>query len=115
MKLMLKRLRERGRLIRRLQRELAAAKRENDEAWEHAIELSRELSNVREHSHRLETRLRGLDADRLVAENADLQAEVTRLRAARPGVAREEFLRERETNARLEQRLADMQAGRVAL
>ncbi|MEV4320966.1 hypothetical protein AB0J37_01905 [Microbispora rosea] len=54
-------------------------------------------------------------ADRLAAENDELKAEAALLRSRTPMPSREALLRERETNARLMQRINDMTRGVVTL
>lgn len=88
-----------------LREQLAAAHAETAAAREEAQALRARLDAACESVRTLTLRLGAADVDRLRGENADLLAEVARLRAARPGPTREEYLRERETTARLSDQL----------
>jgi hypothetical protein len=101
--------------VARHRRQLADAHRIIREQDDYVAELRRDLENVNVYVSRLEARLRALDGDRLAAEKADLRAEVARLRARSPAVSMEEFLRLKETNARLDARLRAIQDGHVSI
>ncbi|MFG1977014.1 hypothetical protein ACGFJC_47445 [Nonomuraea fuscirosea] len=113
--------RDRARLeVRRLQAQVEEALGEAEDAREETAAVRGQLATARETVRRLTARLNVVDGDRLRAENADLRAEVARLRDARPGPSREEYLRERETSARLaellrqaEERLAAAETAEV--
>ncbi|MER5322377.1 hypothetical protein [Streptosporangium roseum] len=112
---LLRRLRERGSLLARQHRQLAESGQVIRELEEYVAEMRRDLETAHTHAAKLEARLRAVDGDRLATENAELHAEVAVLRARRASVSREEYLREKETNARLRARLEAMEAGRVAM
>ncbi|MET7460425.1 hypothetical protein [Nonomuraea sp. NPDC005501] len=95
----LKRLASRQRHIGQLRRQLDAARQEAHTAVEQSEEVRADLGRAYETITRLTSRLRAVDADRLRAENADLRGEKATLRARREGPSREEYLRERQTNA----------------
>lgn len=95
------------RRVASLERQLADARAEAEAAADDAATVREHLDRAFDNVSRLTARLKAVDGDRLRAENDDLRAEVARLRAARPGPSLEQYLRERETSARLAERLIE--------
>lgn len=112
---LLSRLRERGSLIARHHRKLAESELVVRELDEYVAQLRRDLQTAHVHCTKLEAELRAVDGDRLVTENRELRAEAAVLRARKAPVSREEYLRQEETNARLQARLDAWEAGHVTL
>jgi chromosome segregation ATPase len=103
------------RQIRRLSAKLSQARQEAREASQDARQVRADLETAHEHVGRLTNRLRAVDGDLLRAENEDLRAELALARSHAVGAPREELLRERETNARLAARLAELEAGHITV
>lgn len=101
----LDRARHEARGIHQLRAQLVEARAHAESAQEETHLLNAKLDTAQANVRKLTLRLTAVDVDRLRGENADLRAEVALLRSQRQGPSREEYLRERETNARLAEQL----------